>query len=107
MAPTHLNHADSQIAEIVNDIFQEVCGWNEIRIEDRYQFALSRLQSIFESACFETISVRPVNVVDVEPQLTMLFHAGSCDLDCSICGVVQDLDFEELSGISNVASGLD
>ena len=38
VAPTHLNHSDLRIAEIIDNVFQEVRRRNEIRIEDGDQF---------------------------------------------------------------------
>src|SRR5207247_9827973 len=59
MTPTRLNHSNLRIAEIIHNVFEKIRRGNEVRIENRNQFACREIQTVFQSTSFETFTVGP------------------------------------------------
>src|SRR5215471_6356681 len=48
-----------------------------------------------------------MDVIDVEAPLSMLFNTGGCDVYRAVCGVIENLNLDQLTRITNVARRLD
>src|SRR5438094_10607609 len=100
MTPTRLNHSNLRIAEIIHNVFEEIRRGNEVRIENRNQFACREIQTVFQSARFETFTVGPVDVMDIEPGFAIFPHRGTGNLGSAIGRVVQNLNLEKLTRVT-------
>src|SRR5262249_14540381 len=107
VAPTHLNHSDLRVTEVIDYILEEIRRRYEIGIENCNQFAVCGLQTVLKCACIKTMAVRTVQMMDVKPKLPVFCDRGRGNRYCAIGGVVQKLDFEKLTRVTNVACSLD
>src|SRR5438876_10881094 len=102
VAPSCLDHSDFGVAEIVHNIFEEIGRGNEIGIKNGDHLAGGHLQSVLESSRFETLAVRPVNVMNVEAEGAMFCHTSRRDVDCPVRGIIENLDLQKLARIAIV-----
>src|SRR5919109_2260997 len=107
MSPPRLNHPDFRVAEIVHNIFEEIGCGNEIGIEDCDEIAGGDLQAVLQSACLETMTVRAVNMINIEAKRLMFRHTGGGDLDGAVRRIIENLNLEKLARIANIACRLD
>src|SRR5262245_35292361 len=107
MSPSHLNHSDFRIAEVVDNIFQEIRRWKKIGIENRDEFTSRELHPIFQRARFEAAAIFAMDMVDVEAHRPILFNTAARDLCSAVSRIIQNLDLQQLAWITNVACGLD
>ncbi len=107
VAPSRLDHSHFCIAEIIHYIFEKARPRREVCIEDCDQFACRQFQSVLERTGFESGSVRAVDMTDVETQPTMLRHAGRRNFDGSVGGVVQNLNLQKLTRVTDPAHRFD
>ena len=79
----------------------------KVGIENRDQLTCCEFQSVFQSAGLETMSVRAMDVMDVETSCAIFRHARRRDLGRAVGGIVENLDFEKFARISDVAGRFD
>src|SRR5450631_1135754 len=80
---------------------------NKISIEDGDKFAGRDAQTLIQSARFEAVAIDPVNVDDPVAERLIKLHSRLGNLHRVIGGIVQYLDFQLISGILEIATGLD
>ena len=107
MTPTRLNHSNLRIAEIIHNVFEKIRWGNEVRIENRNQFACREIQTVFQSTRFETFTVGPVDVMDIEPDFAIFAHRGSGNFGSAIGRVVQNLNLQKFTRVAYPTSCLD
>ena len=105
--PARLHHSDFAIAEVIDNVFEKVWRGNEVRIENRDQLACGELQSVLQRAGFESMAIRAMDVMDVETQFAMFLDARRGNLGGAVRRIVQNLNFQQFSRISDAASGFD
>src|SRR5438132_11629486 len=103
MTPAGLDHSDLQVAEVIDDVFEEI-GWrNEIRIEDCDQLSSRRFQAVLQRTGFESMPVRTMHMMNIETKLPMFGNTCRGNLNSAIGGVVEELNLEQLARITDVA----
>src|SRR5437588_7591277 len=91
VAPARLNHTDLRVTEVVHDVFEEIGRRNKIGIEDCYQLTACGLQPMFQRAGFKTVTICPMDMVNVETKGAMTGHACCSNFNRTVSGVVQEL----------------
>ena len=107
IAPARLHHADFGIGEVIDGAAQKIDGRNKIGIEDRNDFAGSRLQAILQSARFIAVAIAAVNVLDGQA-VGAVFRRQPCgELVSFVGGIVEHLNLQQFAWIIQLARFLD
>src|SRR4030095_1033892 len=107
MSPSNLHHSDFRIAEIIDDIFQEILSGKKIGIKDGDELTGRELHPILQRTRFETATVLAMDVVDVESHRPILFNTRAGNLYSTVRGIIQNLNLQQFTWIADVACRLD
>src|SRR2546423_9518497 len=80
VGPTHLRTTHNRIAEVMNKLAQKIRFRNKVRIEDRDQFALRGLHSVFQSAGFESGAIVATNIMNIETLRRIILDSRARDI---------------------------
>ena len=105
--PARLHHTDSGIGKVVHDLHEPFPGRHEIGIENGNELTLCHPQALIQSSCFEAMAIDAVNVDNSVSEGLIKLHGRLGNFYRAVGGVVQNLNFQLVCGIIQVAAGLD
>ncbi len=106
MFPTCLHHAHLFICEVWNRLDEEVRVRDEVCVEDGNEFTAGHGKTLFESSGLVALTVRAMDMLDIEAFRAEAFNEGKREVHCFIRGVIEKLDLELVLRIVNEANGL-
>ena len=105
--PADLDHADDGVGEVVDGAFEDAGSGDEVGVEYGDEVALGDFESGVEGTGLEADAVDAMDVTDIVPAVAHAAGALPGDVGALVGGIVEDLDFELIGGVVDVAGGLD
>lgn len=107
VGPAGLDDADFGVSEVVNGLAEEVCGNDEISIEDGDDEAGGGFQTGLQSPCLVAVAILAVVVFDGMAHGAVFGHQAFGEGMGFVGGIVQDLNLQEMAGVVHLDDLID
>ena len=105
--PARLHHAYTGFSKVVDNLHDPLAGRYKVGVEDSDELAGCRLQTMVERSGFEAVTISAVNVDDGVTGFSILIDDAAGYFFRLVGGVIEDLDFEQLTWVIEIATGFD
>lgn len=103
MIPSHLDHSDFFITEVVDHISEKIRRRNEIRIKNSDELPFGNFHSFLQSPGFEPVSILSMEVNNINPLGSPFSAGGLGDFRRVIRAIIQNLHLKPVAGIIHPA----